>query len=63
MNKFEIEFYNGYVKSTLRLARKIKNACSLDEDKRIAEEIEERALRKLEETMVTYKYFIRKFSL
>lgn len=51
MNKFDLEFYNGYIKSTLRLARKVKNAKSLEEAKRIAEEMEERALRKLEETL------------
>lgn len=51
MNKFDLEFYNGYIKSTLRLARKIKICQSLDEAKRIAEEMEDRALRKLEETM------------
>ena len=26
MNKFDLEFLNGYIKSSLRLARKIKNA-------------------------------------
>ena len=51
MNKFDLEFYNGYIKSTLRLARKVKNAKSIEEAKRIAEEMEDRALRKLEETM------------
>ena len=51
MNKFDLEFYNGYIKSTLRLARKVKNAKSLVEAKRIAQEMEDRALRKLEETM------------
>ena len=51
MNKFDLEFYNGYIKSTLRLARKVKNAKTLEEAKRIAEEMEDRALRKLEETM------------
>jgi hypothetical protein len=51
INRFDLEFYNGYIKSTLRLARMVKNARSLEEAKRIAEEMEERALRKLEETM------------
>ena len=51
INRFDLEFYNGYIKSTLRLARRVKNAKSLEEAKKIAEEMEERALRKLEETM------------
>jgi|ACXJ01.1.fsa_nt_gi uncharacterized protein (UPF0212 family) len=51
LNRFDMEFYNGYIKSTLRLARKVKNAKSLEEAKRIAQEMEDRALRKLEETM------------
>ncbi len=51
INRLDLEFYNGYIKSTLRLARRVKNAKSLEEAKRIAEEMEERALRKLEETM------------
>jgi hypothetical protein len=51
MNKFDLEFMNGYIKTSLSLARKIKNAKSLDEAKQIAEKMEERALLKLEETM------------
>lgn len=51
MNKFDIEFYNGYIKSTLTLARKVKKSKSLEEAKQIAEEMEERAIRKLEETL------------
>ena len=33
MNKFDLAFLNGYIKSSLRLARKIKNAKSLEEAK------------------------------
>ena len=44
---------NGYIKTSLRLARKIKNVKSLDEARRIAMEIEERAIKKLKETMET----------
>ncbi len=51
MNRFDMEFYNGYIKSTLRLARKVKKAKTLEEAKQIAEEMEERAIKKLEETM------------
>jgi hypothetical protein len=51
MNKFDIEFLNGYIKSSLRLARKIKAAKTLDDAKKIALEIEEKAMKKLEETM------------
>jgi hypothetical protein len=51
MNKFDLEFMNGYIKTSLRLARKIKKAKSLDEAVRIASEIEDKAMRKLEETM------------
>ena len=51
MNKFDIEFLNGYIKSSLRLARKIKAVKTLDEAKKIALEIEEKAMKKLEETM------------
>ena len=40
MNKFDLEFMNGYIKTSLRLARKIKNAKSLEEARRIAMEIE-----------------------
>lgn len=51
MNKFDLEFYNGYIKSTLRLARKVKNAKSLEAARRIAEEMEDKALKKFEEAM------------
>ncbi len=51
MNRFDLEFMNGYIKTNLRLARKIKNAESLAEARSIAIEIEERAMKKLEETM------------
>ena len=51
MNKFDLEFMNGYIKTSLRLARRINMAKTLDEAKRIALEIEEKAMRKLEETM------------
>ena len=51
INRLDMEFYNGYIKSTLRLARRVKSAKTLKEAKRIAEEMEERALKKLEETM------------
>ncbi len=51
MNKFDLEFLNGYIKSSLRLARKIKNAKSLEEARNFALQIEERAMQKLEETM------------
>ena len=51
MNRFDVEFFNGYIKSTLRLARRVKSAKSLEEAKKIAEDMEDRALRKLEETM------------
>ena len=51
MNKFDLEFMNGYIKTSLRLARKIKRAKSLDEAVRIASEIEDKAMQKLEEIM------------
>ena len=51
MNKFDLEFMNGYIKTSLRLARKIKRAKSLDEAVKIASEIEDKAMQKLEETM------------
>ena len=51
MNKFDLEFYNGYIKTTLRLARKVKRCTSIEEARRIAQEMEDRALSKLEETM------------
>ena len=51
MNKFDLEFMNGYIKTSLRLAGKINMAKTLDEAKRIALEIEEKAMKKLEETM------------
>ena len=49
MNKFDLEFLNGYIKSSLRLARKIKNAKSLEEAKNFAFQIEEMAMQKLED--------------
>lgn len=51
MNKFDLEFLNGYIKSTLRLARRIKKAKTLEEAKNIAAEMEDRALQKMEETL------------
>jgi hypothetical protein len=51
MNKFDLEFLNGYIKSTLRMSRKIQAARTLKEAKRTAREMEERALQKLDETM------------
>ncbi len=50
-NKLDLEFMNGYIKTSLSLARKIKNAKSLNEARRIAIEIEERAIKKLEQTV------------
>ena len=47
MNKFDLEFMNGYIKTSLRLARKINMAKTLDE----AKKIEGKAMRKLEEIM------------
>ncbi len=51
VNKFDLEFYNGYIKTTLRLARKVKRCTSIEEARRIAQEMEDKALKKLEETM------------
>ena len=51
MNKFDLEFVNGYVKTSLRLARKIKNAKSLEEARRIAIESDKRAMKKLEQSV------------
>lgn len=51
MNKFDLEFLNGYIKSTMRLARRIKKAKTLEEAKSIALEMEDRALQKMEETL------------
>ena len=51
MNKFDLEFLNGYIKTSLRTARKIKNASTLEEAHQIAARMEEKALEKLEETM------------
>ena len=51
MNKFDLEFMNGYIKTSLMLARKIKRAKSLEEVVRIASEIEDKAMQNLEETM------------
>lgn len=42
---------NGYIKSTLRMSRRILKAKDLREAKRIAREMEERALGKLDESM------------
>ncbi len=52
MNENEISFLNGYIKANLNFVRKIKTAKTLDEVKEIASEIEEKAMKKLEETMV-----------
>jgi hypothetical protein len=34
MNKFDLEFMNGYIKTSLRLARKINIAITLEEEKK-----------------------------
>ena len=47
----DLEFLNGYIKSTLRMSRKILEARTLEEAKRTAREMEERALQKLDESM------------
>ena len=47
----DLEFLNGYIKSTLRMSRKILEAKTLEEAKRIAKGMEERALQKLDESM------------
>ena len=51
MNKFDLEFLNGYIKSTIRMSRKIRKATDLTEAKRIATDMEEKAIQKLEESM------------
>ncbi len=51
MNKFDIEFLNGYIKSTLRMSRRILEARSLEEAKEIAKTMEEKALLKLDESL------------
>ena len=51
MNKFDLEFMNRYIESPLRFARKIKKAQSLEEANRIATEMEEQALEKLDKTI------------
>lgn len=51
MDRLDIEFLNGYIKSTLRMARMILAAETLREAKRIARTMEERALQKLDESM------------
>ncbi len=51
MKENEISFLNGYIKTSLMLARKIRIAKTLDEVKEIAAEIEEKAMKKLEETI------------
>jgi hypothetical protein len=51
MKENEISFLDGYIKTSLRLAGKMRKAKTLDEVKEIAAEIEEKAMKKLEETM------------
>lgn len=51
MDRMDIEFLNGYLKSTLRMAKKISESKSLKEAKRIAKAMEKKAYAKLEETM------------
>lgn len=51
MNKFDLEFINGYIKSTLRLTRKIQESKTLEEAKEIAKRMEKKAFEKLEESM------------
>ena len=51
MNKFDLEFLNGYIKSTLTLAKKIQESKTLEEAKEIARRMESKAFEKLEETM------------
>ena len=42
---------NGYLKSTLRMAKRISESRTLEEAKRIARAMEKKAYAKLEETM------------
>ena len=51
MNKFDLEFLNGYIKTSLRMARRIKSASTLEEAHSIATRMEEKALEKLAESM------------
>jgi hypothetical protein len=51
MNKFDLEFINGYIKSTLRLTKKIQESKTLEEAKEIARKMEKKAFEKLEESM------------
>jgi hypothetical protein len=48
MNKFDLGCIYGYIKTGLMHTRKIKKAKSLDEAVRIASEIENKAMQKLE---------------
>jgi hypothetical protein len=51
MNKFDLEFMNGYIKSTLRLTKRILESKTLEEAKEIARRMESKAFEKLEESM------------
>lgn len=51
MDNFNLEFLVGYIKSTIRMSKKTLKTSDLNEAKRMADEMEERALQKLGESM------------
>ena len=51
MNNFDLEFLDGYIKSTIRMSKKTLKTSDLNEAKRMANDMEERAIQKLGESM------------
>ena len=51
MNNFDLEFLDGYIKSTIRMSKKTLKTIDLNEAKRMANDMEERAIQKLGESM------------
>ncbi len=51
MNNFDLEFLDGYIKYTIRMSKKTLKTSDLNEAKRMANDMEERAIQKLGESM------------
>ena len=51
MNNFDLEFLDGYIKSTIRMSKKTFKTSDLNEAKRRAYDMEQRAIQKPGESM------------
>ena len=51
MNNFDLEFLDGYIKSTIRMSKKTLKTSDLNKAKRMADDMEQRAIQKPGESM------------